>query len=990
MIRKILLGIWLALSYAFSSPILAQGSTERLNVTTPGSLRDLVNELPSSRIRHLSISGLLNGADIAYLVGGAGRMTKVDSLDISEITLVQSPEPYKTLLVNVSDVGFGTTTEIYYISDTYEVISESESTGLGGSIVTRHVFCNDLSGAFAESAAFKYVVMPKSLSRVGNYLCFKNSTIEEIILPDKVTELGYKALYGSGVKNVSIPKGVKTIPNDFAATSAIEKLYLPISVDSIKDNAFGGCPISEVNLEKVCFVGRGAFQGNHLTGTLNLSSISLIEPYSFSSSSSQSLDTIIFPSSLKVIPEYAFQGLGMSSISLPSNLTTIGAGAFSNCKNLSSVSLPSSLSNLASTAFSSTPWEYALKGDNGVVYAGNIALRYDEATAPKDKNFSFRDGTVAIADFDDLYVYHGFFPYNIEELIQSINFPESLEKIGSLAFYNCKNLEKVILPEGLKTLGAKAFSGCESLKAIKLPENLTALPSEVFSGCKKIEQIEFPKALKRIESAAFSGCEALFFDSIPESVCFIGEKAFADCKAIPQITLHEGLDSIGTGAFKGCNGIEQVKMNARDVKTDGSLFGDYRNKNTNIYRVIIGKNVRSLPDYIFAWCAGLTKLDFENIESSSLKIIGNNVFRASNSLGAQSSLNITSLPSSIEYIGSSAFCQCQFNGIFNLKNIKYIGAGAFEECRGMTELIIPEGTIYIGGEAFSGCPDLKTVRLFADSIRLEEGSYSHPFNGNGTRTNVETVEIGPNVGIIPSSLFSYMSSLKNLVFYDRGNLRATKPLVIGNYAFDRCGLQNELNLPYGTVSIGESAFADNHQLVSVNIPGTCRSIGSTAFANCDAVHSFNITEGLDSIGESAFSGCLSIQSMTLPSTCIEIGNEAFRRCDLLNDLTLLSDMPPNFGIGLGYGFHATIFVPEKSLELYKKIPTLSGYKVEPIHDSGIDDIDADTTLRTIEGIYTIEGHYIGSSINAITLSGLYIVRYNDGTVKKIYFPSKFI
>lgn len=988
MIRKILLGIWLALSYAFSSPILAESSTERINVTTPGSLRDLVNDLPSSRIRHLIISGSLNGADIAYLVGGAGRMTKVDSLDISEITLVKSPEPYKTLLVHVSDVGFGTTTEIYYISDKYEVISEESDTGLGGSKVTNHVFCNDLSGAFAESMAFKYVVMPKSLSRVGDYLCFRNSTIEEIVLPDNVTELGYRVLYSSGIKRVNIPKNIKTIPKDFATSSAIEFLSLSASIDTIKENAFSGCPIKEVNLENVSFFGRGAFQGNHLTDTLNLSSLKHIEPYSFSSQSGLGLDTIIFPSSLKIIPEHAFEGLGMSSLTLPSDLTTIEARAFSDCKNLTTVSLPSSLSNLASDAFSSTPWAAGLKGDNGVVYAGNIALCYDEATAPKDSNFSFRDGTVAIADFDAPYVYHGFFPYNIEETIKSINFPESLERIGSLAFYNCKNLESISLPKGLKMLGSKAFSGCESLKEIKLPEDMTALPSDVFFGCKNIEQIEFPKALNRIGAGAFSGCEALYIDSIPKSVRFIGENAFANCKAIPQITLHEELDSIGLGAFDGCTGIEQVRMNSRDLKTDGSVFANAGSKNTNLYRVIIGKDVISLPDNIFGWCVGLTKLDFENIESSSLKRIGNGVFKSTSSLGAQSSLNINSLPSSIEYIGETAFYQSQFNGILNLKNIKHIGRSAFEECRGVTEVIIPEGNVFIGGSAFSGCPDLKTVRLFADSIRLQDGFYAHPFNGNGTRTNVETVEIGANVSVIPGSLFSDMYSLKNLVFHERGHLRSTKPLTIENYAFGRCGLQNELKLPYGTTSIGESAFADNHQLISVDIPETCLSIGRTAFAGCYAIQTFIIAEGLTSIGESAFNGCLSLRTITLPSTCIEIGNDAFGRCDILNNLTILTEIPPTFGGDLGYGFHATVFVPEKSLELYRNIPTLNDYKVEPILDSGIEDVELDTLPQTIEGIYTVEGHYVGSSIEAITMPKLYIIKYNNGTVKKIYFPTK--
>ena len=107
---------------------MAQGTAETVTVTEPGTLSEIVNNLPPTRIESLVVKGALNAADIAYLRNGIGKLIKTEALDISEVTLVPGEDSYGSLLVASSDVGFGTTTQHYFISDEYHVETDWEST----------------------------------------------------------------------------------------------------------------------------------------------------------------------------------------------------------------------------------------------------------------------------------------------------------------------------------------------------------------------------------------------------------------------------------------------------------------------------------------------------------------------------------------------------------------------------------------------------------------------------------------------------------------------------------------------------------------------------------------------------------------------------------------------------------------------------------------------------------------------------------------------
>ena len=63
------------------------------------------------------------------------------------------------------------------------------------------------------------------------------------------------------------------------------------------------------------------------------------------------LNSIVLPDSLKYIDSYAFQNTGLSSISIPDKVSSIGVSAFSDCSNLQSVTFGKSVKFIGQHAF---------------------------------------------------------------------------------------------------------------------------------------------------------------------------------------------------------------------------------------------------------------------------------------------------------------------------------------------------------------------------------------------------------------------------------------------------------------------------------------------------------------------------------------------------------------------------------------------------------------------------------------------------------------
>ena len=86
---------------------------------------------------------------------------------------------------------------------------------------------------------------------------------------------------------------------------------------------------------------------------------------------------------------------------------------------------------------------------------------------------------------------------------------------------------------------------------------------------------------------------------------------------------------------------------------------------------------------------------------------------------------------------------------------------------------------------------------------------------------------------------------------------------IGEYAFSKCCLLREMNIPNGVTGICDCLFYECESLKKVNIPGGVKSIGMYAFAYCHSLEELVIPDSVKTIGVNAFLECGSL-TVTAP------------------------------------------------------------------------------------------------------------------------------
>jgi uncharacterized repeat protein (TIGR02543 family) len=109
---------------------------------------------------------------------------------------------------------------------------------------------------------------------------------------------------------------------------------------------------------------------------------------------------------------------------------------------------------------------------------------------------------------------------------------------------------------------------------------------------------------------------------------------------------------------------------------------------------------------------------------------------------------------------------------------------------------------------------------------------------------------------------------------------------IGDSAFEECGDLISITVPEGVTSIGDGAFSGCSALTNINIPEKVTSIGDYAFNYCISLTSISIPDGVSSIGCGAFGSCISLTSITIPEGITSIGDYAFYWCESLTSITI--------------------------------------------------------------------------------------------------------
>ncbi len=116
--------------------------------------------------------------------------------------------------------------------------------------------------------------------------------------------------------------------------------------------------------------------------------------------------------------------------------------------------------------------------------------------------------------------------------------------------------------------------------------------------------------------------------------------------------------------------------------------------------------------------------------------------------------------------------------------------------------------------------------------------------------------------------------------------RKRKVTSIGDYAFRNCSNLISITAPNSVTSIGSRGFYGCSDLTSITIPNSVTSIGSSTFSGCSDLTSITIPNSVTSIGDSTFYNCYSLTSVTIGNSVTNIEYMAFCGCSGLTSITI--------------------------------------------------------------------------------------------------------
>lgn len=175
---------------------------------------------------------------------------------------------------------------------------------------------------------------------------------------------------------------------------------------------------------------------------------------------------------------YAFgQRYNIAVISLPSAITTIGNGAFTDCNVLTYITIPTLVTYLGESMFTNN---YALS---------------------------------------------------------KVSIPNGVTNIWTGLFTSCGALRKIVLPDALQIIQSYTFSSCGSLEKV-VAKGALRIETYAFQYCTSLTKIEITEGINTLQSYAFQYCKALTSVTIPSTVTVIGDYVFTNCNACREIILR--------------------------------------------------------------------------------------------------------------------------------------------------------------------------------------------------------------------------------------------------------------------------------------------------------------------------------------------------------------------------------------------------------------------------------------------------------------------
>ena len=299
--------------------------------------------------------------------------------------------------------------------------------------------------------------------------------------------------------------------------------------------------------------------GNDITSVTIESGVTNIGAFAFYDC--YGLTDVTISDSVTVIDPSAFEDcIRLTAIDIPDSVTVIGYGAFRDCSRLISVKTPESLTTIGVEAFR------GCEKLTGITIPAGVTSIGDEA-------FYNCFGLTSV------YIYDLTAWCRLSFMVYLNIYGSSNPVFYTHNFYvNNELVTDMVIPDGVESIGKAAFCGYRKLTSVTIPDSVTKINAAAFFCCGRLKNAGIADSVTSIEAYAFYGCESMKSVTIPESVTEIGAFAFGYLNRYEKIEDFTIYGKAGTDAerYANENGFkfvvgEEPAIKTGDVNLDGSV-----------------------------------------------------------------------------------------------------------------------------------------------------------------------------------------------------------------------------------------------------------------------------------------------------------------------------------------------------------------------------------------------------------------------------------
>lgn len=419
--------------------------------------------------------------------------------------------------------------------------------------------------------------------------------------------------------------------------------------------------------------------------------------------SCENLKSITIADSVKTIEMSAFSSsIALTDLKLSKNLKKIDGFAFDNCAALKDVTIPGSVEDIDGYAFADCTSLEKIVIPKSVKYLGdgvfNRCTKLSTVSLPSDIE-SIGEGLLDntayyknLKNWTNNALYVGNYLLSASALVMgSFKVKDGTILIADSTFAENEKLTGITLPESIEYIGAGAFQGCSRLASVKIPSKVKTIDWRTFSGCSALSKVTLPAGIVTIEGGAFENCTSLGKIALPSGLKVIGKESFYGCKKLVSFSIPKSVETIEQVAF-----------------VDTGFFNNKKNWSGNM--LYIGD---CLVDAYSERLKGTVEI------KNGTRLIADSVLECGEKITA------IKLPSTVKFIGDSAFSETSIKSIVIPKGVTEIRYGTFDGCSALTAVTIPTTVKTVRMNAFYDCKSLKNVTIPYSVKTIEQNAFGY-------------------------------------------------------------------------------------------------------------------------------------------------------------------------------------------------------------------------------------------------------------------------